>query len=51
MVNIFGYNKINKSKLIYPNVLSAILSELSAPVSSETFKTISNHDISVDSNN
>jgi hypothetical protein len=51
---ICGYNNKNKSKLIYPNLPSAIRPilqspELLVPVPSETFGTILNHDTSIDS--
>jgi hypothetical protein len=54
MVNISGYNKKNKSNIIYPNLLSAIRPiphdpELPVPVPSKAFETILNHDTSIDS--
>jgi len=53
MVNVSGYNKTNKSKLICPNILSAIRTiphgpELTVPILSESFETILDHDISLD---
>jgi len=54
MVNISGYNKKNKSNIIYPNLPSAIRPiphdpELPVPVPSKAFETILNHDTSIDS--
>jgi len=54
MVNISGYNKKNKSNIIYPNLPSAIRPiphdpELPVPVPSKAFKAILNHDTSIDS--
>lgn len=48
------YNKKNKSKLIYPNLLFAIRpipygTELTVPIPSESFETILDHDNSLHS--
>lgn len=56
MVKILGYYKKNTLKLICSSILSTIrpippihqFSELPVPVPSETFETISKHEISID---